>query len=125
MDYAAALELAVTLIDANGRSVTFQELSATPVDAAKPWKGAGTPTVASTVVKKAVFLPHTGAISLGKDFIDSDLLKRCEQFALVDGEDDLSVFHQVLDGSTVWRIAWIKELKPADLTILYAVGVKR
>jgi hypothetical protein len=124
-DYAAALALAVRLIDENGRDVTFQRLDATAADAAKPWKGPAAPTVAESLPKKAVFLPHTGANSLGKDFIDESLLKRCEQLALIDGEDDLSVFHQLSDDGKVWRIEWLKELKPADITVLYAIGVKR
>lgn len=123
MNYTRALALAVRLIEKNGREVTFQTLSATPVDADKPWNGPAEPTVSASKKSKAVFLAHTGSIELGKMFVDNELLKRVDEVALVAGSVVISDYHRVLDESKLWRIDWIRELKPASTTVLYAVGL--
>lgn len=125
MDYAEILAIAVELIDDAGRDVVMQQLSATAADANKPWKGPGTATVASSVNTKACFVPPSGT-DFGREFFDSELLKRCEQVALVAGNaTDLSAFTTILDNNQRWKIEWVQELKPGDTTVLYAFGVKR
>lgn len=126
MDYARAVQLAARLILKNGRQTTLQRLSATASNPAQPWKGPGSPTVAETFQTAAVFLPHTGEVDLGKYLVDDELLKRCEQVALIAGGSvDLTTFTRFLDGSQIWKIEWVRELKPADITVLYAFGVNR
>jgi len=127
VDYVRSLALAQRLITANGRTVAVQKLSSTPADVNKPWEGTTLPTVATTVSPKAVFVPHTGAGDLGKYLVDEELLKRCDQVVLIayDGTNDLGTFTQVQDGGSTWKIVWVRELKPGDLTILYAIGVSR
>jgi hypothetical protein len=124
MDYARAVALAQRLIEANGRDTVLQRLDATPADADMPWKGPGTPTVAAEYERVGVFLPHNGTEDLGRYLFDSELLKRCDQVALIaGGDDDLSVCNQLNDSGKKWRITWIRELKPGDTTVLYAIGV--
>lgn len=126
MDYARAAALAQRLIEKNGRDAGFVRLSSTPLDANKPWKGPGAPTVAQTVTQKAVFLPHNGVEELGKFFVDEELLKRCEQVLMTFvGAANLSTFHQVSDSSTLWKIKWVRELKPGSTSLMYAMGVGR
>lgn len=126
-EYDKALALAQRLIAKKGRAVSLQRLTSTPTDASMPWKGQGSPVVEQTLAVQAVFLPHTGTIDLGKYLeITEDLLKRCEQVALIAGSTvDLTTFHQFLDAGSTWKIEWMRELKPGDLTVLYVFGVKR
>ena len=125
MDFARAAALAAKLIEKNGRLVKVQRLDGTAADSSKPWKGAGTPTVAQSVNARAAFLPHAGT-DLGKFFVDEELLKRCEQVALVAGGSvNFTTFHQFEDGGAKWRIEWVRELKPATVSVLYVFGVKR
>lgn len=124
MDFARAVALAQRLINKNGRSVTIQRLDATAADSNKPWRGAGEPTVAQEVPQKAVFLPSSGT-DLGGLVTDDELLKRAEQVCLVAGDTDLTGFNIISDDSIKWKIEWIQVLKPADVIVLYAIGVKR
>lgn len=126
MDYAKAVALANRLINKNGRSVDVQRLSATASDPARPWKGAGTPTVAQTVTAKAVFLPVSSLKELGMTAVDDELLKRTHQVALLAGNSvDLNAFNAFIDGVSRWRIEWVVTLKPAGIILLYAFGVSR
>lgn len=126
MDFARAAALAQRLIEANGRDTVFDKLSATAVDADKPWKGPGSPTVADTVTQKAVFVPHAGNEDLGRYFVDVELMKRCDQLLMTFvGTKDLTTFHRVTDSGTQWRIEWIRELKPGPTSVLIVMGVCR
>lgn len=125
-DHTEFLELARELIAEEGRSVTFSKLDGTPADSAKPWWGPGTPTPIDPVTTLAVFLPDGSGF--GKMIEDNELFKSSEQMLLVappvSGEV-LGDYHVVTDGGVYWKINIVKELKPADLTVLYAMGVSR
>lgn len=130
-DHSKFLALARRLITREGRSVTFGRLDPVSADAARPWKGpvraAGAPpALVNSVVCLAVFLPD-GA-GFGKMIEDNELFKTSEQMLLVappvTGED-LGTYSVVLDGAVRWKVNVIKELKPADLTVLFAMGVSR
>ena len=128
MDFDKAQVTAERLITANGRSVVIQRLSSTPEDAAKPWNGPGAPTVVQRVVINASFVSDANSqtTGFGKYLVDEALLKSVEQVALVAGrKTDLTPFHVILDGAIRWKIVWVKELKPADTTVLYVFGLKR
>jgi hypothetical protein len=126
MDYARAAAKAKRSIEKSGRDATFERLDATAADADKPWKGPAAVTVAQSVTQKSVFLPHNGNEDLGKFFVSDDLLKRCEQVLMTFvGATDLTGFHRVKDGNVVWKIEWVRELKPGPSSLLYAMGVSR
>lgn len=123
-DHSKFVALANRLIEKHGRLVTLQKLSAGPADAAKPWLGAGVPTVAESIDLLAVFVPAAGS-DLGKYISDESLLKRVNQVALVQpAQEGLELFEQMLDGS-LFKIEWVQVLKPADQTVLYFMGVNR
>lgn len=125
-DHTEFLDLARELIADEGRSVTFQKFDGTAADATAPWNGPGAPTVADSETTIAVFLPD-GA-GFGKMIEDNELFKSSEQMVLVAPPVSgkiLGDFHAVLDGGVRWKINVTKELKPADLTVLYAMGVSR
>jgi hypothetical protein len=127
-DYTEDLALARELITEFGRLVTAQRLSSAPADSNKPWKGPGTPTVDKTHKTTAAFVPASGA-DLGRFVQDKELLRRCEQVALLPGTGKVSVdlndFHFLLDEKVTWKIEWVRELKPGPLSLLYVIGVKR
>lgn len=126
MDYAQLVLTVRQLIASTGRSVTFQRLSATPVDPLKPWNGPGTPTVTESVVTAATFVPPS-VDSFGKAFLNEELLSRCEQVCLAAPNVSmvLSASTVILDAGQRWSIAWVYELKPGDIALLFAFGVKR
>lgn len=126
MDYARAVALAQRLINKNGRTITVQQLSSTPVDANKPWKGPNAPTVLASATPKGVFLPVSSLNELGLFVADDELLKRVEQVVLIaaDGTNAFDTFHRVSDG-VLYHIDWVRTLKPGDTVILYAMGIKR
>lgn len=126
-DYAALSATASRLITASGRLVTLRKLSASPADVAKPWNGPGEQTVSTQVVNvPAVFVPPGNSNSLGLGVVDSELLKRAEQVALLSSPfEGLEEMNVMLDGTTSWKIEWVQVLKPADKTVLYVMGVTR
>lgn len=134
VDYAKAAQLALRLIQENGRAITLVYLGQTPEDPAKPWRGN---TDARNNPKAQVdtygaFVPPSGA-GLGFLSQDSELVKRAEQILLIAAQSVLGYnveeFNEVIDPedlvNTRWRIDMVEMLKPGPLRILYAVGVKR
>lgn len=126
IDYAKILKTVIRLIEGSGRLCTFEALSATPADAAKPWKGPGAPTLASSVVTKATFVPPSGA-DFGKGMISDEMLRRCSQVCLVPPSTvfDMNTCTSITDGAVRWRVVWAQELKPGDVSLLFAFGVER
>ena len=126
-DYEELVPIVQDLILDNGRLINFVRVVPTAVGAT-PWKKAdlSSGNVVTTSVP-AVFVPPSG-FALGIKFISEDLLKRCSQVCLVaphaDGVD-LSGTQKIVDGSASWTIEWIEVLRPGDLVLLYAFGVKR
>ena len=127
VDYVRVLALAQRLIEENGRQVTFQKLSATPVNAQTPWKGPATPTVAEEELAYAVFVPHAGNIEFGEKFIDKELLGRCELFCLVAAETDVDLkdFNQIVDVLVTYKVNWMRILQPGTTRLLYVFGVSQ
>ncbi len=125
-DHAKFLALAKKLITKHGRSTTFKTLSAGPSDSSKPWKGAGsTPSASTLATAMAVFLPHKG-LDFGIEFVAPELIKDCSELLLVAGDAGaLETCNSITDGNKDYRVNWVAMLKPADLTLLYAMGVVR
>lgn len=123
-DHAKFVALAQRLIAKHGRSVTFKTLDAV-TDASKPWRGSTGGTSTDLLTTLAVFVPHKG-LDFGNDFIEDELMKSAVEICLVPGElADLTQAHLVHDGGQDYKVCWIRRLKPADLTLLYAIGVER
>lgn len=127
LDYAPILADAQQLIADTGRLTTFEILSATPADPAKPWRGPAAPAVANSRATMATFVPAQGA-DLGRMGISEQLLARVEQVALVAG--DASGFNyegatSATDSGVRWRIDWVQTLRPGGTSLLYAMGMKR
>lgn len=125
-EYDASIAVALRLITQKGRLVTLQKMSNASTDPDKPWNGSGLPSVESQVNNvPACFVPHMGS-NLGFINIDTELLKRSEQVALVaPTQEGLEVNNVVLDNSITWKINWVQVLKPGLQTVLYVFGVSR
>lgn len=130
IDYTELATEAQTLVAGTGRSVTFVQLDRDPADPSKPWRGASDPraTPESTVAGSAVFVEPSSATALGMstEIVDS-LVKRSEAIMIValgpTVTADLQDYDEVIDGSKTWRIEGVEKLQPADVVLLYFVGV--
>lgn len=119
--YDKSIALAIKLIKKFGRDATFNQLGA-GADPAKPWR-ADAPNVVNTVTQRAVFLPLSN--DLGFTLTQEELEKRATEAVMTaPGALDLTLVHQVVDGST-YTILWTKVLKPGDQVVLYAMGIAR
>ena len=126
MNHDNAVALAKRLIAGHGRSVIMQQLGASATDPSRPWNGQSIPVVSVIEKVTAAFVPHTGS-DLGKFFVSEELLKRCNEVGLVAGgtKNELSVFHQVVDGNRTFKLEWVQVLKPGTVNIVYAFGIMR
>lgn len=112
-------------IDRVGRRVTFQRVVQTP-DATRPW------IVVSEIEEltaTAVFVPPTGS-GLGYRITNPDLIERVQQIAIVSlggaATERLTSFDKIEDSDgSLWHIEFVQELRPASVSILYYVGVRR
>jgi hypothetical protein len=126
MDYPKLAATALRLIAATGRVVTFERLVSEPADPSKPWRGAQEQGVDATLSQAATFVPPTGA-GLGKETVTPEMLARVQQVCLVgpNATFDLNRTTAIVDGGVKWMVDWVYELKPADVSLLFAIGVKR
>lgn len=125
-DYASLVSVVQGLIKDFGRTVTLQTLDGTPGNAAQPWRGPATPTVAFATSVPGVFVPASGA-ELGEEWVSAQLLASCTEVLLLapDGVNDFEKINQILDRTQTFGIAWVKVLRPADIPLLYAMGISR
>jgi hypothetical protein len=125
-DYEALVADIQDMIDDTGRMVSFVRVVPTAASADKPWKKASLSTgnVITTRVA-ATFVPPSGS-GLGRSFIREDLLKRCDQVCLVaPNAVDFEGCQKIVDGTASWAVEWAQVLKPGDVVLLYAFGIKR
>lgn len=124
MNYAKIAVTVNKLIDKNGRFTFIQKIANNGTDTEKPWKSEF--EVELSVKVKGVFVPAFNSENLGLDFISPDLLSRADEIFLVGpNSNDFSDFHSVVDGGLTWGIKFVQVLKPADIVLLYAIGVRR
>lgn len=131
VDYVALANKANTLVVANGRVVTIIQFDETPQSASEPWLGPvdarGAPN--ATVDVSAVFVEPSSVVRLGISSDKSTLVTRSTKIMIIAPgatfADDLSTFHEVIDGSIRWMITETEQLFPGDVSMLWFVGVKR
>ena len=130
-DYASLADAARRLVIEYGRNMFVIKFDSTVADSSKPWEGPPNPR-AGTVVSTAVPGISIGVgegIKLGIVVKDSDLSKQTEQILILAPGSELQLnledYNEVQDQSTRWRVVWVEKLRPATLTLLYFMGVKR
>jgi len=130
MDYAAKLAKVKEKIRAKGRQIALSNLDPDSATPSKPWLGATNPrdplNTDSTIIY-AVNVPMSAASSLGIRSEAVDLYKDTQSVFIAEpGEDtpeDFDQYQVITDGSQEFKITFIEKLKPADLTLLYYIGV--
>lgn len=123
-EYDSSVALAIRLITKKGALVTLRGFSAAPpADPSKPWKPGDKTPVDQTV--RGVFLGYER-----KD-IDGTRIKEGDQRVLVPSVDTTGAAiaptsdHVILRGSESWQVVSVKETKPADQIVYYALQVRR
>jgi hypothetical protein len=131
-DHSKFIALAKKLINKEGREISFLKLAGTSVDPDRPWKGAARPAgepppISHIAVAMAVFLPVGSGFS--KEYKIDELFKGAEQMLLTSPHDsstvNLAEYNLVEDDGVRWRIVGVLELRPANQTVLFAMGVAR
>jgi hypothetical protein len=128
LNYTALAAKATTLVANAGRAITFVRLEETPTDSAKPWRGATDSRSPPDATQPAngVAVEPSSVVALGIATVDTDFIKRAEQiFIVTPAADDLDTYDELIDGATRWRINEVQKLRPADVTLLYFVSVRR
>lgn len=128
LDYSAIAATALRLVQNAGRQVTFMRFNQTPDSGTKPW-GANADlrsTPDDTVSLWAVSVHPTDINVLGIRIRDDDLLKQVREILIIapgpDNQEDLRLYQQVTDGR-VFRIVFMEQLKPNDVTVLWYAGI--
>lgn len=130
-DYSGNLATAKRLVRKFGRQVTLLQLDGAPADPSKPWEGSsdprGTPVAQASTYAVAVSPGSTKELGLGIEL--PELTADVEQVLIAEpGEDDpenLENYHVVVDGGEQYKVAFVEKLKPANLTLLYFIGVSK
>lgn len=137
--FAKSAERAKASIEKKGRTIKLFKLNEQPDNAAKPWQGSGKrPNKGqrgAEIPVIGVFVPlgqNQGA-GLGIDMRSIDGRKvRYSQTCLIAGdsipsafsEDDVRTISHVDDSGRIWSVKARGELRPANLTVLYALGLE-
>lgn len=131
-DYTKPLATARRLVEKFGKLVTFIELGDTPTDTDKPWEGQTDKKSdpKQTQALNAVFVEPESSTKLGIENMNDDLMTRTDKILIVEpnaaGDIKLEQFNQVIDtDDSTWNILFVRTLRPADVTLLFFVGVAR
>lgn len=122
--HAKFATLAERLIEKNGRTLDLKRQSSTPSDAAKPWRG-GQATYAEEVDVIGVVVEYD------EEEIDGDIIRRGDKRALVAvnslpevGRPDLTKFHNLFDGTSVYSIVNVSVIEPGAVRIMYDIQLR-
>jgi hypothetical protein len=112
---------ALRLIEKNGRAVSIRKVTtAVPPDPTKPWIP-GVEVTADTACVGAFF-------DSDRSYITGQLIPEDTSLVLI-AADGLGVTpigkDRLVDGADVWEITSVGTLKPADVTLLFELMVKK
>lgn len=129
MDYQKMAEKAKSLVTKNGRLVSLIQKSQISLDPSKPWKGNVTQE-AELQVPGIQLLPNSVRIfdlsALGDASDLRGLVSISELVYIVfQGENDLRQYSVVRDNGVDYGITTTQALKPAGVTLLGYIGVRR
>lgn len=134
-DYSRSRAVAERLITSRGRTINLIRPSENKEDDNRPWKGPKRPPDEDGVdfvlpVPGIQLLPNQvrifGLSALGESGMLDGLIQVSELiFIVFPGEVDLRQFTFVEDGGVTFHINMTQALKPADVTLLGFIGVRR
>lgn len=119
-DYAALRTLAQRLISESGRTLTLVKRDLTPTNGSKPWRGS------SSDIDDATETSVIGVFVPGEDNIQEagqSNRRKLNRFYVAGQATDLTDYHQIKDGTNIWRIVKNTVLQPGDTTLLYEIEV--
>lgn len=130
VNYEKLVQKARKLITDNGRTITLVRQNEIASDPAKPWNGSLSAPDTLLEVPALQLLPNAvrvfGLSALGDASRLDGLLSLSEYvYVLFQGEVDLHQFTFVRDGGIDFHIEATQALKPANVTMLGFIGVKR
>lgn len=121
VDYVSLASKAQTLIEANGRDLTFKLVDRDPDDVTKPWRGRDAAGDTTFTIKGVVY-------NYDNDDVDGDLVRRGDKRVLV-AHDSLSGqdFEQVdsfLDGTDNYKVINVGIVAPGDTYLIYEIQAR-
>jgi hypothetical protein len=122
-NYSSLSATAKRLIDRFGRSVTLKKQSATPTDAAKPWRGSSQASDISTTALAVI-------VDFALEEAESDHVQRGDKRAYVAQDSapeiDLSSYDRLVeaDGQT-WQIVRAETINPGDTKLMYDLQLRQ
>lgn len=130
VDYVTLATTARRLVNANGKPAVFNQFEATPSNASRPWRGNDTPRnpPSGVVNGDAVSVPPSSATQLGIATEDDDFVKRADAILIAvtdEGSEDIDNFDEVVLEGVSWAINGVQKLRPATVTLVYFVSVRR
>lgn len=137
INYAKVAENAKRLLDAHGRDVTLRQVSRTPEDNDKPWRGSATPRATAEVVFehtiKAVFVEPYSLIRYGFTGLTEDEIRRVSVVVISSGKDvtdlgfDAMMVDELVDdqASVIYKVELVRELSPGSVPLMYVWGARR
>lgn len=124
-DHQEFVDLAIELIDENGRAVSFQLLDKSAANPSQPWRGLGSPDCRKQINSNAAMIPAYG-YRFGTFGIEADLMKRTQLLVVVAATDpDIKFTDKIIDNADEYGVLWFQLLKPGDQEILYIFGASK
>lgn len=125
--YTTMASVATRLIKDKGTTLVVNKLDVAPADPDKPWRGPadGRAPYAATVTCKAVRLGTQHQFGdLGKLIKKDDIPAEVEELYMLEpGTTDLSDFDEIVVGAVTSTIKMVLCVKPADVVLLWVLGV--
>lgn len=128
-DFVKLAATAKRLIEKNGRVVSLFKRSTTPANASQPWRGATALDASGNPLNViACVVPAAGSGFGRRRVVDGELAEAFEQVALVaasslPADTELERFSTVVDGKRTWKIDAVDKLQPADVPLVYVLGL--
>lgn len=121
VDYVSLAVKARTLIEANGRSLTFKIVDRDPVDSAKPWRGRDAAQDITFSAKGVVY-------NYDAADVDGDLVRRGDKRVLVAHNSisgyDFEQVDSFLDGSDNYKVVNVGVVAPGDTYLIYEIQAR-
>jgi len=130
INYTKLATKAQQLITESGRTVALIRKNETPIDVTKPWNGSLSTPDTELIVPAVQVMPNAvrvfGLSALGDASRLDGLISLSELVYIVfAGENDLHQYSQVLDEGVYYNIEATQSLRPAQITLVGFIGVRR
>lgn len=116
MNYDNSAATALRLLTSFGRDITLRTVTTGAYDTET---GSNTVTTTDATVKAVDFAVK------GESYVDGQLIKMSDRYALVSYDGAISVSDKLVIGSVVWSIVAVKTLAPAGIVVLHKVYIRK